>query len=120
MSVSSVMCASDPDAKSQWLATFSHAIARKKIFVLLGFLKQPSREMNRRICTRNRSQLGNDLLECVFFRKHVEKISPLAYHMLDSFGVQEVLESNPVNMAISIHFEDKIIYVAKAKAAVPP
>lgn len=40
--------------------------------------------------------------------------------MLNPFGVQEVLKSNPVNMAVSLHFEDKIIYVPEAKAAVPP
>lgn len=76
--------------------------------------------MNRRIRTWDRPKLGDDLLERVLLRKHIKEISPLAYHMLNSFGVQEVAESDPVHMAVGFHFEDKIIYVPKAKAAVPP
>jgi len=114
-------CSSGHDAdRSSCLATLSHAVAWKKISVPISLLQQIGREMNSRVCTWNRSQLGNDLLESVFFRKHVEKIGPFANHMLNPLWVQEVLESDPIHMAVGFHLEDEIVYVAKAKAAVPP
>jgi hypothetical protein len=76
--------------------------------------------MDSRICTWNGPQLGNDLLECILFRKHVEKICPSAYHILDPFRVQEVLEFDTIHMAIRLHLEDKVADVAEAKTAVPP
>ena len=76
--------------------------------------------MNSRICAWDRPQLGNDFLECVLFWKHVKKICPSADDILNPIRVQEVLEPDPVNMTISLHFESKIAYVAEAKAAMPP
>ena len=81
-------CASGHVAySSSCLATLSDAVAWKKISVQIVLLQQIGREMNSRECTWNRPQLGNDLLECVFFREHVEKISPFANHVLNPLRV---------------------------------
>jgi hypothetical protein len=107
-------------SKSQSLATLSPTVSREKIPVPVNILKEETRKMNSRICTWNVAQLGDDLLECILFRKHVKKICPSADHILNPFWVQEVLEFNSIHMAICLHLEGKVADVAEAETAVPP
>lgn len=68
----------------------------------------------------NRSHLPNDLLERVLLWKHIEKISPLAYHSLNSLWVQKVGEPHPIEVTIGLHLEYELADAAEAKAAMPP
>ena len=107
-------------SKPQNLATFSPAVPGEKITVPVKILKQITRKMNSRECAWNVAQLCNDFLERILFRKHVKKIRPSANDILNPLRVQEVLESDPIHMAISFHLEGKITDVPETKTAVPP
>lgn len=65
-------CTASLPSKPQSLATLSPAVPGEKIPVPVNILKEETRKMDTRICTRNGPQLGNDLLECILFRKHIK------------------------------------------------
>lgn len=101
------------------LATFSFAVPRQEILVLLGILQQMSRKIHGRVRMRDGSHVTNDILECVLLSKHVVQICPLTNNILYSFRVQIMQKPDSIGVAVSFHLEYEVRYVAETKATMP-
>lgn len=109
----------DDDKHKPLSATVSNAVPRQQVLITLSFLYQMPREMNSRVRPRDRPQLPDDLPKRMLFRKHIEQISPSAYHILYPLRIQIMRESHPIVVAIRFHLEHKLAYAPETETAMP-